>query len=271
LKRFLRNLPQLLRRVVQSNAEGGYLPSRALAIYAHPDDPEYFSAGTIAAWINGGCKVGYVICTDGQMGSDSVDVDPEELGRIRRAEQQSAARVLGVETTIFLGYQDGFLEDTQELRLDIVREIRRFKPEVIIISDPQMYFGEGYINHPDHRAAASAALHAVYPLASSPLVFQELEAEGLSAHSVRKVFISTWLRPNTWVDISSTIELKIDALREHRSQLGDDDPAHEIRAAAARCARFLPMKFAESFVVISLSSPGVSSPTPDIRSELSTQ
>lgn len=256
---------------MQSNADGGYVPSRALAIYAHPDDPEYFSAGTIAAWINGGCRVGYVICTDGQMGSDAIDVDSEELGRIRRAEQQSAARVLGVEKTSFLGYQDGFLEDTQDLRLDIVREIRRFKPEVIVINDPRISFGEGYINHPDHRVAASAALHAVYPLAGSPLAFQELYAEGLTAHSVRKVFISTWVRPNTWVDISSTIELKIDALREHRSQLRDDDPAYEIRAAAERCARFLPMKLAESFLVISLSSPGDFSPTIDVRNELSTQ
>lgn len=252
IRDFIKDLPSLLKKLVHINDREEQAPARVLVVMAHPDDPEYFCGGTIAKWVKEGSKVWYVICTSGQAGSDKNDTNPDDLAIIRENEQLGAAKYIGVEKVVFLRHPDGFLENTIELRRKLVREIRLFRPEVVVCGDPTIYMGDNFINHPDHRAAASATMEAVYPLASSPMIFNDLEEEGLRAHSVHKLYIFTWQKTNTWIDITETIDTKVEALRMHHSQLADLDPTDQIRTAAARSAKFLRMKYAEPFRVIRL-------------------
>ncbi len=238
-----------------ARTNGRYTPERVLVIVAHPDDIEFGSAGTVARWVRDGAAARYVLCTSGQVGIKDPAISMEEAAAIREREQTAAARVAGVEDVVYLRYQDGILENTLELRKKLVREIRRFRPEVLIAQDPTAFFvGESYINHPDHRAAGGASIDAVFPAAGMPALFKELEEEGLTAHETRKVYISTWQQADTYVDISETIEVKIEALRQHASQMGDWDPADRIREWASERARGLEMQYAEAFRVITLKS-----------------
>jgi LmbE family N-acetylglucosaminyl deacetylase len=222
---------------------------RVMVITAHPDDAEFTVAGTVARWVREGITVIYVICTDGSRGSNDPKVRPEHLVAIRRAEQEAAARVLGVEEVVFLGYEDGTLESTLALRRDLTREIRRYRPDIVVCPDPTVrYYGDSYLNHPDHRAAGDAALDAVFPSACTRYIFPELLAEGLEPHKVREVHIHGALSLNLWVDISDTIELKIAALREHESQVGCVPGWEErVRARAQQTATGQGMAYAESF------------------------
>jgi LmbE family N-acetylglucosaminyl deacetylase len=248
----IRDLANFLRRFGQTYVERDYVPQKALLIAAHPDDPEFFCAGTIALWAQRGAEVRYVLCTSGQIGTKNPTMTHEEVGRIRESEQLAAARVTGVKDVVFLRYSDGILENSIELRRRLVREIRLFCPEVVVISDPTIFFGDGFVNHPDHRAAATAALEAVYPSAGMPLLFPELEEEGLQPHQVHKLYIFTWQSPNTWVDIGDTVDIKIEAVKKHASQIGDWDPSSNILSAAGQSARFTGLRYAETFRVINL-------------------
>ena len=227
---------------------------RVMVITAHPDDAEFTVAGTVARWTREGVTVIYVICTDGSRGSNDPEVKPEQLVGIRRAEQEAAARILGVEEVVFLGYEDGSLEPTLALRRDLTREIRRYRPDIVVCPDPTVrYYGDSYLNHPDHRAAGSAALDAVFPSARTRYIFPELLAEGLEPHKVREVYVRGALAPNLWVDISDTIELKIAALREHESQVSRSQGWEErVRARAQQAAEGQDMTHAESFRCIIL-------------------
>ncbi len=224
------------------------IPKSAMGIFAHPDDAEFTVAGTVARWTSSGCRVVYVICTDGDVGTHDPDLTQEKLAEIRRQEQQDACRVLGVEDVVFLGYGDGMLQPTLDLRRDLVRVIRRHRPEVVLCGDPTAYFyGDEYINHPDHRAAAQAALEAVFPAASMPLVFPQMADEGLTPHQVKQVYIWGASDPNVWVDVTETIDRKIEALRQHKSQLGEWDPAEMITRGAKERAEGHAMEYAEVF------------------------
>jgi LmbE family N-acetylglucosaminyl deacetylase len=224
------------------------IPESAMGIFAHPDDAEFTVAGTVARWTRAGCRVVYVLCTDGDVGTHDPDLTRGELATIRRREQREACRVLGVEDVIFLGYSDGILQPTLELRRDLVRAIRQHRPAVVICGDPTVFFyGDEYINHPDHRAAAQAALEAVFPAASLRLVFPELADEGLSPHAVKQVYIWGSPEPNLWSDISTTLDCKIKALRQHKSQLGDRDPAEWVTRWAKERAQGREMEYAETF------------------------
>lgn len=195
----------------------------AMVVVAHPDDAEFMAAGTIARWTQDGCRVVYVLCTSGDKGSADISASPARLAELRQHEQQRAAATLGVHEVVFLGHEDGVLQNSIDLRRDIVRQIRRFKPDAVICQDPTMrWFGQQYLNHPDHRAAGDACLDAVYPSARDPHVFSELLAEGLYPHKVREVYLSGSLHADMWVDITPTIERKIAALLEHKSQMGED-------------------------------------------------
>lgn len=230
-----------------------YNPERVLVIVAHPDDIEFGMAGTIAKWVRGGAQARYVLCTSGQVGIKDPHLTLEEAATIREEEQLAAAKAIGVDEVVYLRYQDGILENTLALRKQLVREIRRFRPEVLLTLDPTAVFvGQNYINHPDHRAAGGAALDAVFPAAGMPALFKELEAEGLTAHETRKVYVSTWQHADTFVDITETIDLKIAALRQHKSQMGDWDPTDRIKSWAAERAKGLEAQYIESFRVISL-------------------
>jgi LmbE family N-acetylglucosaminyl deacetylase len=225
-----------------------WIPERALFIYAHPDDVDYAAAGTAAKWARGGSQLIYVILTDGNAGSHEPDMTKERLGMIRRAEQQAAAAVVGARECIFLGYQDGLLEPTLALRKRLVRLIRTHRPEAVVCGDPRRYFsGNTYINHPDHRAAARAAVEAVFPAAEMNLLYPDMLAEGLTGHKPNTVYISTWQDPDTYIDISETIDLKIEALRQHKSQMGDRDPGPRIRERHAAIGRRAGLAYAESF------------------------
>ena len=220
-----------------------------MVIVAHPDDAEFTVAGTVAAWVRGGCRVVYVVCTDGNAGSHDPDVTAEELAILRRAEQRAACATLGVSEVLFLGYDDGQLEPSLELRRDLVRAIRQHKPEAVITWDPTRLFGDGrYINHPDHRAAAQAALDAVAPASSMPLLWPEVGPP----HAVRQVCVYGNDSPNLWVDVSETIDLKISALRRHASQMGDWDPSEMIKSWGAETGKDKGIAYAESYRVITL-------------------
>jgi LmbE family N-acetylglucosaminyl deacetylase len=227
-------------------------PQSAMMIAAHPDDAEFTMAGTIALWARAGCRITYVLCTDGNAGSHEPGMTRERLAEIRRAEQRAACATLGVQNVIFLGYDDGQLQPTLELRRDLVRLIRLHRPEVILTGDPTtLFYGDEYINHPDHRAAAQAAVDAVAPAAAMPLLWPELG----TPHRVRRAYIHGSDKHNTWIDISDTIDLKIAALRQHASQMGDWDPTEMIKAWAAETGKEKELAFAESYRVISLAPP----------------
>lgn len=229
-----------------------YVPDRAMFIFAHPDDIEFGVAGTAAKWAKAGCDVTYVVITDGNVGSHEEGMTADKVARIRREEQTAAAEVVGARC-IFLGYHDGLLQPTLELRKDLVRLIRKHKPNAVVCGDPSVYFPSNqYINHPDHRAAAQAALDAVFPAAEMTLLYPDMAAEGLVGHKVNYVYVHWGQKPNLFVDISDVIDLKIEALRQHKSQIGDWDPEERLREWAADTGAQVGFKYAEAFRRITL-------------------
>jgi LmbE family N-acetylglucosaminyl deacetylase len=229
------------------------IPSmRILGIFAHPDDSEFMVGGTAARWADEGAEIVYCIVTDGAAGSNDPHQDLAELVRIRKAEQRAAAAVLGVREVLFLDYPDGTLQPTIELRRELTRIIRQFKPDRVVCGDPTaVFYGDGYINHPDHRAAAEAALYAVFPSAVTRPIFPELLAEGYEPHQVKEVYISGAAQPNIYIDISATLERKIEALRCHKSQLDPGDGAW-VREWAAETGKAAGLEYAEAFRVMRL-------------------
>lgn len=195
---------------------------RILVMMAHPDDPEFAAGGTIARWTQEGHEVIYCLATRGDKGSDDPTMHPERLAAIREAEQHAAAAILGVREVLFLNYLDGTLEPNLSLRRDIVRVIRRYRPEIVVTMDPQTLIrGDRYINHNDHRAIGLATLDAIFPAAGNPLYFPELLREGLEPHRVQEVYLATTEHANHWVDITETFDRKLAALRCHASQIRD--------------------------------------------------
>lgn len=230
-----------------------YTPESAMVIVAHPDDIEFSCAGTIARWVQTGTRVAYVLCTSGEVGIAEAGMTREKAAEIREKEQLAAAEVVGVKDVTFLREPDGMLQPTLELRKKIVREIRRFKPEIVICGDPTIVWaGDTYINHPDHRAAATAALDATFPAAGQPNLFEELAEEEITAHKPRKVYVTGWNGTDLFVNIEDTIELKIAALRAHKSQMKDWDPEPRIKEWAAERGQGKEMAYAEGFRVVTL-------------------
>ena len=233
-----------------------YIPESAMAIVAHPDDIEFSCAGTLARWAKAGARISYVLLTSGDVGINEPGMTRARAIEIREAESRAAAQVAGATEIIFLHEPDGMLQATLEVRKKLVREIRRFRPEVVLTGDPTVVWaGANYINHPDHRAAALAAIEATFPAAGQPNLFEELQEEGLSAHKPRKVYVNTWGDPaDVYINIEDTIEIKIEALRCHKSQMREWDPGPSVREWAAGSARGKEMLYAESYRVITLES-----------------
>jgi LmbE family N-acetylglucosaminyl deacetylase len=230
-----------------------YVPESAMAIVAHPDDIEFSCAGTLARWAKYGARISYVLCTSGDVGIDEPGMTRQNAMEIREAEQRAAADVAGAAEVVFLREPDGLLQATLELRKKLVREIRRFRPEVVVTGDPTIVWaGNDYINHPDHRAAATAALDATFPAAGQPNLFEELAEEGLVAHKPRKVYVTSWDYVDVCVSIDETIEIKIAALRAHKSQMKAWDPEPSIREWAAGRGKGKEMAYAEGFRVVTL-------------------
>jgi LmbE family N-acetylglucosaminyl deacetylase len=229
----------------------------ALVIMAHPDDAEFGCAGTVAAWAREGWAVSYVVCTDASGGGadDATDVGPEARARItatRKAEQRAAGDILGLRDVLFLDYPDGRMQPTLELRRDIVRVVRRYRPERVILQSPERVWTPAYTiprHHPDHLAVGEATLAALYPAAQNPWDFPELLEEGLPPHKVREFYIMGAPVQNHAVDISATIDLKLAALAAHASQVGGHiaDLSERLRGWAAENGKPHGFAYAEVF------------------------
>ena len=231
-------------------------PGRAISIHAHPDDQEFTVGGTLAKWARAGTSIVTVCITSGNAGSNEhtpESMTREALAPIREQEQREACGVLGVSEVLFLGYEDGVLEPSIKLRRDLTRIIRRYQPDAILCGDPTVrFYGATYMNHPDHRAAADAVLDAVFPSAETRLIFPELLGEGLAPHKVKTVFIHGSERPDTYIDISPVLDVKIAALKQHKSQMGAWDPTEMITMWAREQGARKKIKAAESYRVMRL-------------------
>lgn len=194
---------------------------RVLAVAAHPDDIDFGAAGTIAAFTEAGVEVAYCIVTDGAAGGDDRSVTRAEMAASRRVEQRAAAAAVGVETVEYLGYPDGALAATLELRRDIARVIRRFQPERVLAPSPERWWDRIFASHPDHLAAGEAAVCAVYPDARNPFAHPGLLDEGLEPHEVGELWLMASPETTVAVDITATFPRKVAALRCHESQIGD--------------------------------------------------
>ncbi len=193
-------------------------PIQVMVVTPHPDDAEFGVAGTVARWTGEGKDVIYVVCTNGDKGTSDTNMKPEELARIREQEQLAAAKLLGVKEVVFLRYPDQALEDTPEFRREIVRLIRMYKPETVVTAAPY----RGYIWHRDHRITSRVTLDAVFPYARDFLAYPDLLEQGLHPHKVKEVLLWGAEEPNYRSNITDTFDIKIAALRCHKSQVGDN-------------------------------------------------
>jgi LmbE family N-acetylglucosaminyl deacetylase len=228
---------------------------RALVIFSHPDDAEFSAAAAIAALTARGVEVGYVVTTDGGRGTEDPAITPAQLAATRIAEQRAAADVLGVGEIVHLDYPDGYLTPSLELRRDIVRQIRRLRPDLVIAQNWQRRDdGNPFIAHPDHLATGEATLAAVYPAARDRLNFPELIDEGFEPWKVRQVLVTGVERPNLWIDVSETFETGLAALRCHASQLGEWSEVEErVRGRVAEAGKPVGMAMAQAFLSIDLT------------------
>lgn len=196
-----------------------------LVVAAHPDDPEFGCGGTMAAWVGKGAQVYYVICTTGQRGGSDSALTPDQLASVRRQEQQQAAKFLGVREVFFLGHEDGNLIADISLKEEIVKLIRQLKPDIVFTHDPSWIYVKrpdfSFINHHDHRQTGIATLDAIYPLARDALSFPKHVHEGFSPHTVREVYLFNFDRPDTYIDVTETFDVKLQAIKKHRSQVKD--------------------------------------------------
>jgi LmbE family N-acetylglucosaminyl deacetylase len=222
----VRIAPILKKQGMSTNSQNSpgiwELPQKILVILAHPDDPEFFCGATLARWAIAGHSIHYFLLTNGNKGGGP-DVTPEQLIPLRQAEQQKAAALIGARSVHFLDLEDGYLVPSLDLRRDVVRLIRREKPDILVTCDPTLlYSWFGRVNHPDHRAAGQVVLDAVFPAAGNSHFFPELlENEGLQPHTPHEVWVSLAASPTVTLDVTSTWEIKINALKEHKSQVGE--------------------------------------------------
>ena len=228
---------------------------RVLVVTAHPDDVDFGASGTVAGWTATGIEVTYAIVTNGDAGGSDHSVPREEIPAIRQFEQRAAAAAVGVTDVRFLGYVDGELVVSHDLRRDISRVIRQVRPDRMLIQSPDRNWERIAASHPDHMAAGQAAIQAVYPDARNPFAHPTLLTdEGLEAWTVREVWVMAGTQPNHFVDITDRFDSKIAALRAHESQTGGMEQLDEfVRAWAARnaAAAGLPEgRLAEAFMVV---------------------
>jgi LmbE family N-acetylglucosaminyl deacetylase len=238
-------------------------PKRFMLITAHPDDADFGPAATAAKWIDAGSAGWLVCCTSGDQGGEDPDLDPMRLALTREEEQRRAAAVVGYEGLTFLHQPDGALANDLALREQLVREIRTFRPDAVLTHDPSVVvYARGGINHTDHRAAGKAAVDAVYPAARNPMAFPHLARAGLALQRVRRMYLFWPNEPDTWVDVSGTIERKIRALREHPSQLKrPEDLDDRIIRSAAETALAIGVAAAEAFRLVVIDEDEEEGPT----------
>ena len=220
---------------------------RAMVVVAHADDAEWGCSGTVARWCAQGWEVVYVLCTDGSKGTEDPEMTSQELVKIRQREQLDASKVLGLHQVVFLGYEDAKLQPSIELRRDIAREIRRYRPDILVSMSPLRDLnGDGYVGHPDHLACGEAALAAVFPSARDRLTFPELLEEGLEPHKVAEVWIMEQDNADQYVDVTDYMDTAIAALQAHASQVGENVAKH-MRNWRSRTGSKVGFAYAEGF------------------------
>lgn len=222
-----------------------------LVVAAHPDDPEFGAGGCVARWTEQGDEVVYVICTNGDKGSSDPNMTSERLAVLREEEQRAAASVLGVKEVVFLGYPDGDLEYTRESRGQIVRAIRKYHPDLVLTSDPC----RRYPWHHDHRICGQLVLDAVFPYARDHLSYPEHLAEGLRTHAVGEVYLWGSDDPDTFIDITDKFDVKIKALKCHRTQVGqrtDHELRERVGGRAKEAGRKIGVCYAEQFLRVAI-------------------
>lgn len=227
---------------------------RILVVFAHPDDAEFGTAGTAARASREGKEVFYAVVTDGSKGSGDPEMTPQRLIATRKQEQCDAAEIVGVRDVSFLGFPDGMLEPTIELRRAITASIRQCKPDVVIAQNASRDFAMSpFVQHPDHLATGEATLAAIYPCARDRMTFPELLAEGLEPHAVKETWVVGTGAPDHFIDISSTLDIKIKALRAHVSQVGERfDVEKFVPERAHKLGEDQGMEYAEGFKRIQL-------------------
>jgi LmbE family N-acetylglucosaminyl deacetylase len=227
-------------------------PERFMVIVGHPDDADFGPAATAAAWIAAGSRGWLVCCTSGDAGGEDPYLDPVELARAREEEQRRGADVVGYSGVTFLHQPDGALVNDLALREMLVREIRTFRPDAVICGDPEVVIhNNGSVNHTDHRAAAIAAVDAVYPASRNPMAFSWLARGGLEAHRVRRIYLMWSNAPDAWIDVSATADRKIEALRCHASQLHDPEAVFtRVRNRMAEAGARIGTNGAEAYRVV---------------------
>ena len=220
--------------------------AQIMVVTPHPDDAEFGVAGTVARWTGEGKDIIYVVCTNGDKGTSDTNMKPDELARIREQEQLAAAKLLGVREVIFLRHADQSLEDTSEFRKEIVRLIRRYRPEIVVTADPY----RRYLWHRDHRITGQVVLDAIFPYARDFLAYPDLLEQGLQPHKVKEVLLWGSEKPNYRSNITDTFDIKVSALRCHKSQIGDN-PSPELeerlRERAKQMAEGEDYELAEAF------------------------
>jgi LmbE family N-acetylglucosaminyl deacetylase len=222
------------------------IPATALAVYAHPDDPDVAAGGTLARWAGAGTAVHICICADGDKGSSDPATVPAELVARRRDEVAASGALLGVKAHHWLGFPDGELDEDRVLISRLVALVREVRPDAVITSDPTaVFFGQHYVNHRDHRVVGWAVLDAVAPAAGNPHYYPEAGPP----HRVGLVYLSGTLAPDAWIDISETIDVKAAAIACHHSQLGDDGEwlRTAVRQRAEDAGREASVRFAEAY------------------------
>jgi LmbE family N-acetylglucosaminyl deacetylase len=240
-------------------------PARFMVIAAHPDDAEYGPAATAAKWIDEGSVGWLVCCTSGDQGGEDPAADPLELALLREDEQRAAAAIVGYEGVSFLNQPDGALANDLVLREHLVREIRTFRPDAVLATDPEtIFYGNEGVNHVDHRAAGIAAVDAVYPAARNPMAFPWLAREGLASHNVRRLYLFWSNEPTVRVDVTDSIDRKIAALREHASQIKEPDKIDGwIRESAGEHGKRIGTAAAEGFRLIVIDEDADEAPPPE--------
>jgi LmbE family N-acetylglucosaminyl deacetylase len=223
-----------------------------MVIVAHPDDADFGPAATASRWIDAGSVGWLVCCTSGDAGGEDPELDPLALAALREEEQRVAADVVGYAGITFLHQPDGALANDLALREQLVREIRTFRPDAVLATDPEVvFYRDGGVNHADHRAAGMAAVDAVYPAARNPMAFPWLAKAGLASHVVRRLYLFWPNEPNARVDVTATLARKLDALRAHESQIKEPERLEErIREWATEVGEPIGAEAAEAFRLV---------------------
>jgi LmbE family N-acetylglucosaminyl deacetylase len=241
-------------------------PERFMVIAAHPDDADFGPAGTAAAWIDAGSVGWLVCCTSGDAGGEDPNADPLELAATREREQRAAADIVGYAGITFLHMPDGALVNDLVLREHLVREIRTFRPDAVLATDPTViFYSDGGVNHTDHREAGIAAVDAVYPAARNPMAFPALARSGLALQRVRRLYLFWPNEPNVRVDISATLDRKIAALAAHASQIKEPDKlAQRIRDWAKEEGEPIGLAAAEALRLVVIDEDEDEGPDPGL-------